>query len=240
MAAPTFDSSSVGSMGGGSLTSAHTIAASGNNRILVAFFFGASGANADTKFSSVQYNSVAGTSLTSDIEINEFSNYFSLQSYYWLEANLPGSSGSYNITASTTGSMWNGAVLATSWTAANQSAPTDIGKNSSLTGTPSSSTVTISVSSADEVVLDSAFGWGTATLGASTPTAGQTEPTNSQTNGGGASYRFSQAYEVTGAGSPSQTWSFSTTCNLYMAEAVGVLGIASGTVQDAPFFGANF
>jgi hypothetical protein len=238
MAAPTFDASSAGDQAGGILSVGHTIAASGNDRFLLVFFFGAAGSNAATKFTNVQYNGVAPDGqLTPDEEENEFSNFFSISAYYWLESSLPGISGAYNITANAAGGQWNGGCVAMSFTGAKQSAPTDSGRNSSNVGTPASSTVSITVTSADEVVADSSFAWGTSSLGASTPTAGQTEPSPSQTTGTSGSYRLAEAYEVTGVGAQNQTWSFTANANLFCAMAFGIesSGVAPAAAPNTFF-----
>lgn len=222
--------STTGGGGGQSYSAAHTIAASGNNRILIAVFFGYAGSNAATKFSSVQYNGVAPTGqLTPDTETNRFGNYGSISVYYWLESALPanGSPTSYNVTATSATGQYNGGLATISFTGATQGAPEATGRNTGLDAT--SSSVSVTTVSTNDVIVD-AIGVITGTITGVTPTAGQTEVQDIGPAGG---MRLGLGYEaVSAAQAYSQTWSWTNTSSfdLQFGLAIAPAGGAGGPV----------
>ena len=232
MVSPVYDNSSSTTAGGGGApySASHTIAASGNNRILIAVFFGMAGSNAATKFTAVQYNGTSSTGqITPDVEHDRYGNYGSVSVYYWLETDLPanGSPTAYNITATSATGQWNGHLGGISLTGAAQEAPAE-GRNEAEDGT--TSTVSITTTAVDSMIVDTvAIVTSDSTAGVS-PTAGQTEV---QDFGATSSYRLGIGYEaVTTTTSYSQTWSWVNSSTFDMEFAVAVAPSAADTTVN--------
>jgi hypothetical protein len=222
--------STTGGGGGQPYTASHTIAASGNNRILVAVFFGIGSSNAASKFTSVQYNGVAPSGqLTPDTETNRYGNYGSVSVYYWLESDLPanGTPTSYNVTATSATGQYNGGLATISFTGASQATPEATGRNTGLDAT--SSSVSVTSVTANDAIVD-AVGVFTGSITGVSPTAGQTEVQDIGPAGG---MRLGLGYElVTTAQAYSQTWSWTPTSSfdLQFGLAIAPAGAANTPV----------
>ena len=212
--------STTGGGGGQPYSASHTIAASGNDRILVAVFFGYAGSNAATKFTSVQYNGTAPTGqITPDGEQDRFSNFGSISIYYWLEADLPanGSPTAYNVTATSATGQFNGGLATISFTGAAQETPEADNRNGALDAT--SSSVSITTATADAAIVDAVAIW-TSSISGVSPTAGQSEV---QDIGPTTTTRLGLGYEIVGsAGAYSQTWSWTPTSNFDIEFAIAI------------------
>ncbi len=189
-------------------TIGHTIAAQGNDRILVAFFHAAAGTQTASTMSGATYNGIdADGSFTSAIML--WGNWYTITAFYWLESSLPanGSPTAYNLVGTTgAGSTWGSAGYCSSYTGVNQIAPVESDNGSNDQG-DLASTVSITTPAVDSVIADAAGTYASSnhTL---TENSGQTKigqvSLNSQAD-------MAHGYEaVSTVQSYAQTWTFST------------------------------
>lgn len=225
---PQPDSSESGTATGGSalLSVSLTIAAQGNNRLLLAEYHGVGFNQSNTKATNVSYDGTPPTGqLTPDIEVTEAGIAMASSVYYWLEADLPanGSPAAHNLNATSQGSALDLAVVCVSQTDCRQQTPVDVGRNSDLVD-GGTSTVGLTTTVDNSMVVDFLALWSQAFVALATPTAGQTKV---QDQPFGPANLTSGAYElVATAGALNPTWSWTTTSELYMAFAVALAPLA--------------
>lgn len=215
---PTPGSSSSTTVGGASQPFSFALTVdqpSGNNRLVV-LMAGIRGTGTD--LAGVALNGQGPSGQLPDVDTAEFGNAVTVQRFYWLDADLPASAGSYNITGTTNGGAFLTGLGALSTHQSTQAAPT-AGAGSTDTGTPTTSSTPVTSTEDAALIVDCLHVWHSSIAGV-TPTAGQTEFVDVGPSG---SDRFGCGYEVAGAaGAYAQTWSWSGSANLYAAAAMAI------------------
>jgi len=143
-------------VGAGAISFAHTIAAAKQQRMLIAFLGTHGSAAANLSPTGIQYNGVAMTNLNVALAWNKTSNFYQLDAWYMLEANLP-AAGAYNITGNTGSNAYSDQIIAISLTGCKQQAPTYV-TNTSVVAASTISTSGLTFRSTDWLV-DSGFFW---------------------------------------------------------------------------------
>lgn len=230
---PNQDATTQGSFGGSSqaINSPLTIGAGvGNNRILVAFVGARGSSNAGTKASSIAFDNQPPTGQLSDVEVDRFGNFGNLQGFYWLDGALPVTAGTYALTGTTGFAAFNTGVAQLSATLAAQTAPTE-GVNQDATN-QGDSTVTVTTTAGNAMVLDAVNVWHGAGITNVTPTAGQTEAQDVNYTGND---QLGLGYEtVPAAGAEVQTWDWAGSALMYAALAVAINHSGSPSVGIVP------
>lgn len=198
-----------------SLTVAHTITGSGNDRLLMAFFHGASGSATGSQMTACTYD---GTSADGSIvvEATRYGNSYSITAFYWLEDSLPTNSGSYNCVATAGSGQWNRAGYTASFTGVNQVTPTIASNFDDAPSSGDNSSVSITTPDDNSVICDASGFWGT-NVGAITPESGQTELGEVSQNG---QANMAVGWEsIATEGSNTQEWSSATSEQSWQAIA---------------------
>ncbi len=132
----------------------HTLGSgSGSDRLVVVGVCGEANNSGNTLVTSATYNGVAGTLAGTIFNPDPASARATL--YYWLDAQLPGSSGSYTCTVSTVNSDETGCVCS-SYTGVAQQPPETTGSAESETGQASLSVSTTGSASSGALIYDTA------------------------------------------------------------------------------------
>jgi len=169
---------------------------SGNNRIVVVFGLSWARKQVDSEAVSCTFNSVAGTAITNVVSGASAVN-CRTYGYYWLDSQLPASSGSYTVTFDTVKATDCGVVVCSFIGAAQQICD----YNSSGTETDASYfSTSVTVSNADSFMVDGSIIHG---AGNYTPDSPQTE--RYDVNPGYSCYMLSTKPNI-GTGSQSMGW----------------------------------
>jgi hypothetical protein len=137
--------------GADNVTFNHTLLA-GDDRIIVVAFHGEDASNADMEVQSVTYNGVAMTFAASERATGITTN--RIEMWYILEADLPVSTGTYNIVVSTAGTVTSNAATAVQFCNMAQTAPDDIEVMSVSAGT--TSTISVTPVNPNSMIIDGA------------------------------------------------------------------------------------
>jgi hypothetical protein len=199
----THDASAFDVNGTAGASFSHTLgAASGNNRLVIVGVCGESNKDTDSVVTSATYNGVAGTQIGTVVSPDPGTVRATL--YYWLDADLPASAGTYTVTVSTVKSDETGCVCS-SYTGVKQQAAEATNSAESETGRASFST-NITTLSANALVYDTASVFLSAGSGA--PTSPQVERMDGNNN---VLTALASDKIVASAGSTSMGWTLSGT-----------------------------
>lgn len=208
-----------------SLTVAHTIAASGNDRILVACYHGSSSTESGATMASCTYDGVSATGSFSVVS-TLWGNCYAITVFYWLEEDLPSSAGTYNCVATTNSGVWNYAGITTSFTGVDQSVSPTTNTATSIVQNTGQSNVGITTTQEDAVIIDAGGRWASANTDLSVA-SGQTEVQEVSQNSQGD---MAVGYEmVSTAQAYTQSWTFA---NEYAWQAAAIAFYAPS--EDAP------
>ena len=214
-----------------SLTVAHTIAASGNSRILMAFYHANGPSSVASEMTACTYNGVAADG-SFFVEATRWGNSYGITAFYWLEASLPSSAGSYNCVATAGTGQWGRGGYTASFTGVNQVAPTMASNFDADPGVADDSTVSITTPAANSVICDAGGFWA-GTSGTITAQSGQTKL--------GEIYGMGVGYEaIATAGSSSQDWSQSVGIYTWQAAAFAFGPAGGATTPKYNMLGHNF
>lgn len=225
-----FDSSA----GAVSLTVTHNIAAAGNNRILIAFYAGSSASASGCQMASAAFNGVAHDGRISVYTV-KWSNYYGITGFWWLESSLPSSGGNYNCVATPNSGVWNYAGMTNSFTGVAQSAPAN-NTNTSIAGSTGQSSVGITTTDADSMLVDAVGIWAGSALTA-TAASGQTKTQQRNQNAQGAAACGYEA--VSTAQAYSQLWNFTASEYAWQAMVFGISPVG-GAAPRYNMLGHNF
>jgi len=185
------------------LTVAHTIVASGNNRILIAIYQTSGATSEATEITECKYD---GVDADGTVFIYGGSGvYTALCGFYWLESSLPSAAGTYNCVATAPSGTWSKSVITSSYKGCKQEAPS----MASIASTVSQATTSLNITTgaADSLIVDAA-GVYSSNVTTITPTAGQTKIAQGET---ASNRHFAVGYEVEATAQQySRTWSFAS------------------------------
>lgn len=229
---PTHDSQGSDATSGfsASFSFSHTIAAQGNNRVLLLFCYQRGNSYAGTKATSITFNGVAPTGqLTPDIEEDVFSNFVSCQCFYWLEADLPsnGSPTSYTLSGTAGSGSFVGGFAAVSCTGGEQSAPSATGRASDSNNVPSPTSVSITTTEDDTLVYDAAGVWHSGGITNLSPNSGQTEAIDLNVDSADQLAIGYETFSTATTDSASQSWTGGNAA-LWSDFAVGIAPASGG------------
>jgi hypothetical protein len=222
-----------------SLTVAHTIGSSGNDRLLVAFYHGSSSSVLGATMASCTYNSVSADGSFSIGDL-KWGNAYVITCFYWRESSLPsnGTPTSYNCVATTNAGVWNYAGIVQSFTGVDQSGSIVTASDHDTAGNTGQSDIDISTAVSDSIIVDSSGWWGgSSNSNTMTTASGQTKVVEVSQNAQGD---LASGYEiVSSAGSNTQSWTFN---NEYSWAACAIaIGPSGGAVTPQyNMLGHNF